>query len=259
MITFVFRRVAKKFDIRLNTSNDATIDILFSKQKETRAIHMNISQGSFFDMSIPWVVETEDGYTSKLNGTLMNPEATTSLAYRDFIQCETLEFQLDMVYPKFWNDHQEWNFTFTVSKATVNFIFAHKWFFQDMVEDWASRGFPDLLSFVPYTWKFKFIFKEFELLTAANEFNWIDTSSNNPENAHLAICGKLLSLDFSLPYTEFLPDVVPFLFRVSGERLDLSAYLPDINTSHDILFSLDTSAKIVGRDGEHVWKKELQD
>ena len=86
--------------------------------------------------------------------------------------------------------------------------------------------------------KFKFIFKEFELLTAANEFYWIDTSSNNPENAHLAICGKLLSLDFSLPCTEFFPDIVPFLFRVSGERMDLSAYLPDINTSHDILFSL---------------------
>ena len=128
-----------------------------------------------------------------------------------------------------------------------------------MVEDWGSRSPPDIMSFIPYTWRFKFFFKEFELLTAANEFNWIDTSSNNPENAHLAICGKLLSLDFSLPYTEFLPDIVPFLFRVSGERLDLSAYLPDINTSHDILFSLDTSAKIVGRDGEHVWKKELQD
>ena len=35
-----------------------------------------------------------------------------------------------MMYPKFWNDYQEWIFTFTVSKATVNFIFAHKWFFQ---------------------------------------------------------------------------------------------------------------------------------
>ena len=112
---------------------------------------MNISQGSFFDMSIPWVVETEDGYTSRLNGTLMNPEATTSLAYRDFIQGETLEFQLDMIYPKFWNDHQEWNFTFTVSKATVNFIFAHKWFFQVL----SVKRLPNillLLSIIFRTW-----------------------------------------------------------------------------------------------------------
>ena len=128
-----------------------------------------------------------------------------------------------------------------------------------MVEDWGSRSPPDIMSFIPYTWRFKFIFKEFELLTAANEFNWIDTSSNNPENAHLAICGKLLSLDFSLPYTEFLPEVVPFKFLVSGERLDLSVYLPDTNTTHHILYTLDNSAKIVGRDGEHIWKKSLQE
>ena len=44
LILCEFRRVAKKFDIRLNTLNDANIDILFSKQKETRAVHMNIAQ-----------------------------------------------------------------------------------------------------------------------------------------------------------------------------------------------------------------------
>ena len=87
-------------------------------------------KGSFFDMSIPWVVENENGYNSKINGTLMNPEATTSLTYRDFLQCETLEFQIDMIYPRYWNDYQEWIFTFTISKASLDFIFAHKWFFQ---------------------------------------------------------------------------------------------------------------------------------
>ena len=81
-------------------------------------------------MSIPWVVETDHGYTTKLNGTLMKPEATTSLEYRSFLECETLEFQIDMVYPSCWNDYQEWLFTFTVSKASLDFIFAHKWFFQ---------------------------------------------------------------------------------------------------------------------------------
>ena len=251
-------RVAKKFDIRLNTLNDATFDVLFSKQKDTRAIHMNISQGSFFDMSIPWLVESEQGYSSRLNGTLMNPEATTSLTYRDFLQCETLEFQIEMMYPKHWNDYQEWVFPFTASKASLDFIFAHKLFFQELVDDWASRSPPDLLAFVPYAWKFKFILLEFELLTVANEYNWIDTSSNTPENAHLAICGKHLSLEFTLPSTEFLPASVLFQFRVTGEHLDLAAFLPDTNTSHDILYTLDNSARLVGRDGAHLWKSDLQ-
>ena len=60
------RRTAKRFDIKFNTQADSTIDILFSKQKETRAVHMNISPGSFFEMEIPWVVEDEAGYTSRI-------------------------------------------------------------------------------------------------------------------------------------------------------------------------------------------------
>ena len=51
----------------------------------------------------------------------------------------------------------------------------------------------------------------------------------------------LVQVDFSLPYTEFLPDVVPFVFRVSGETLELCTFLPETNTSHDILASLDNS------------------
>ena len=60
----------------------------------------------------------------------MKPEATTSLAFRDLLQCETLEFHLDMLYPQYWNDMQEWLLNFTISKASVDFVFAHKWFFQ---------------------------------------------------------------------------------------------------------------------------------
>ena len=67
-----------------------------------------------------------------------------------------------------------------------------------MVDDWSSRSPPDLITFVPYTWKFKFLLNDFELLTLANEFNWVDTASNNPENAHLAICGKFLQVGLVL-------------------------------------------------------------
>ena len=38
----------------------------------------------------------------------------------------------------------------------MRFIYAVKWFFQDLVEDWSSKSPPDLLYFVPYVWKFKF-------------------------------------------------------------------------------------------------------
>ena len=71
-----------------------------------------------------------EGYCSNMAGTLMMVEATTSLPYREFLQMETLQFKIDMKYPVLWNAHQQWDFDLIGTKASLNFIFAHKWFFQ---------------------------------------------------------------------------------------------------------------------------------
>ena len=60
----------------------------------------------------------------------MMVEATTSLPYRELVRAETLEFKIDMNYPSVWNEHQEWLFSFISTKTSLNFIYAHKWFFQ---------------------------------------------------------------------------------------------------------------------------------
>jgi len=56
-----------------------------------------------------------------------------------------------------------------------------------MINDWASKSNPDILHFVPYTWKFSVLMKEFELITISNEYNWIDCSSQNQENGKLLL------------------------------------------------------------------------
>ena len=78
---------------RLSTQHESTLDILFSKLKETKAVHMTMGQGTNFEVKIPWRVEAE-GYTSNISGTLMMAEATTSLAYREMLRCETLQIQV---------------------------------------------------------------------------------------------------------------------------------------------------------------------
>lgn len=56
--------------------------------------------------------------------------------------------------------------------------------FLDLMNDWSSKSRPDLLHFVPYTWKIQLLMKEFELITLCNEHNWIDCSSQNQENCN---------------------------------------------------------------------------
>ncbi|PSN42917.1 hypothetical protein C0J52_12026 [Blattella germanica] len=242
------KRSATSFDIRLSTLNEATVDILFSKNKETNAVHINVGPGSYLEVTMPWVVG-QDGYTTKITGQLLHLEATTSLQYRSLVESETLEFTVKCHYPIKWNDHQKWVLNLTGCKATVNLIYAHKWFFQDLVNDWSSKSRPDLLHFVPYTWMITLLMKEFELITLSNEYNWIDCSSQNQENAHIAFCGELFDLSFDLPFCDFLPSTIPLRFWIQGESVDMVLYLPEICTSRNILLALDANAKLLGRDG----------
>lgn len=55
-------------------------------------------------------------------------------------------------------------------------------FFTDLIEDWSSRAPPDLLHFVPYTWNFCLRLHQFELITLANGYNWVDCSSQHQAN-----------------------------------------------------------------------------
>ncbi|XP_057320080.1 bridge-like lipid transfer protein family member 1 isoform X4 [Microplitis mediator] len=242
------KRQVQSFDIRLSTLNEATVDILFSKNRETNAVHINVGPGSYLEVTMPWIV-LQDGYTTKITGQLLHLEATTSLQYRSLVESETLEFGIKCHYPIRWNDHQEWMLNLTGCKATANLVYSHKEFFQDMINDWASKSRPDILHFVPYTWKFSLLLKEFELITICNEYNWVDCSSQNQENAHIAFCGEIFDLSFDLPFTEYLPVTIPLRFWIQGESVDLSFYLPEVNTNRVVLLALDKNAKIITRDG----------
>lgn len=224
--------------------------------QETNAMHVTIGPGSYLEVTMPWIT-LQDGYTTKVSGQLLHVEATTSLQYRSLAKCETLEFKVRVHYPIRWNDHQEWNINLTGCKATAYIVYAHKQFFQDLVEDWGSKARPDILTFVPYTWKFGILLKEFEILTLCNEFNWIDCSSTNQENNHLAFCGDLFDLSFALPFDDFLPQTVPLRFWIHGEGLDLSLYLPEIATTRPVVLAMDENLRILTRDGQVKRRSEM--
>lgn len=96
-----------------------------------------------------------------------------------------MEFSVVMEYPLDWNAAQKWHLSLTGTKATLHIIYEHRYFFQDLINDWSSRTPPDLLAHVPYTWLLNFCLKEFELVTVANQYNWIDCSSQRQENSNL--------------------------------------------------------------------------
>lgn len=57
--------------------------------------------------------------------------------------------------------------------------------FSDLIDDWSSKSIPDVYHFVPYTYSINLLINQFELVTLCNEYNWIDTSSQHPENGKI--------------------------------------------------------------------------
>lgn len=86
-------RQYQSFDVSLSTLDKATIDILFSKNKETNAVHVITGPGSYLEVTLPWVTQM-DGFTTKVTGQLLHVEATTSLQFRSLAECETLQYNV---------------------------------------------------------------------------------------------------------------------------------------------------------------------
>uniref|UniRef100_UPI00398F7960 bridge-like lipid transfer protein family member 1 n=1 Tax=Pristiophorus japonicus TaxID=55135 RepID=UPI00398F7960 len=218
------------FELRMNIIADATIDLLFTKNRETNAIHVNVGAGSYLEVNVPMTVGI-NGFSPTIKGQLLHVDATSSMLYRTLLEAEMLAFHLNAIYQRIWNMPQEWQCEIEVYKATYHFIFAQKNFFTDLIQDWASDSAPDIYSFVPYTWKLKVMFHQFEMIWAANQHNWIDCSTKQQENVYLAACGETLNIDFSLPFNDFVPETCNTKFCLKAENMDLRLFLPDCHPS----------------------------
>ncbi|XP_032404120.1 transmembrane protein KIAA1109 homolog [Xiphophorus hellerii] len=174
--------------------------------------------------------------TSKASCCTWTPPAACSTGRCWRPRC--LAFHVIASYPCVWNMPQSWQCEIEVYKATYHFIYAQKNFFTDLIKDWASDSAPDIYSFVPYSWKFKILFHQFEMIWAANQHNWIDCSTKQQENVYLAACGETLNIDFTLPFTEFVPATCHTRFSLRAEDTDMRLSLPECHPSRYPLLTL---------------------
>ncbi|XP_036006462.1 transmembrane protein KIAA1109 homolog isoform X1 [Fundulus heteroclitus] len=230
-------RQIQAFELRMNIIADATIDLLFTKNRETNAIHVNVGAGSYLEVNIPMTVG-ENGYSPTIKGQLLHVDTTSSMQYRTLLEAEMLAFHVIASYPRVWNMPQAWQCEIEVYKATYHFIYAQKNFFTDLIKDWASDSAPDVYSFVPYSWTFKILFHQFEMIWAANQHNWIDCSTKQQENVYLAACGETLNIDFTLPFNEFVPTTCHTRFSLRAEDTDMRLSLPECHPSRYPLLTL---------------------
>ncbi|XP_068720760.1 bridge-like lipid transfer protein family member 1 [Montipora capricornis] len=236
------KRVHTGLDVKFVFECDATLDILFSKNRVTKAVHLCVGSASHIRVYQPWTVN-DYGYTTSVVAKLFQVEASTSLAYRQLIEADVIELAFHMSFPRIWNQTQHWTCDITLSKVTWNFIFAHKFFFQEMIEDWTLNYKPDLLTFVPYEWSFNIILRDFEMVWLGNQHNWIECASNRQNNVELAFCGEVFDLTFVLQYFRFIPEIEEIKFFLQAEKVVARMFLPESNTLRRSFLSLARTAE----------------
>ncbi|KAI1727949.1 hypothetical protein DdX_00092 [Ditylenchus destructor] len=239
------RRVLLKHEVTVSLLNGATIDMYFMRNEELNSIHSLVADGSSFEFHIPWII-SENGFTSTIDGTFLKLESTTSLSFREFINCETMHFSVTSHYPRAFNHQQTWDFMFEFDQFSTYLVWDHKRFIVDLIHEWGSGDTPDLCTFVPCVWNFNLsIVDKFEFVLLLNDKNWVDTSSSSStENVQAAIIGSRLNMSFPLVFTEFGTDTVPFELDMKAEdELAVKIKIPPENTLEPIFSALMKSAK----------------
>jgi hypothetical protein len=87
----------------------------------------------------------------------------------------------------------------------VFLVFQHKFFFQDLINDWSSKTIADLRNFVPYIYNINTNVTDLEVLLPSNQHNWIDTQFLE-NNAFLALLTPNATIKTSLSFEDYLPE-----------------------------------------------------
>ena len=125
--------------------------------------------------SFPWLTRNY-GYKTNVLADLNNVHGLTNLSFKEFLSAEKVRLAIDINYPLRWNELQTWAVNVELTRSSIYFVFYHKIFFQDLINDWSSRFMADIRHFVPYIYDIKLKASQLELILPCNQHNWIDVN-----------------------------------------------------------------------------------
>ncbi|KRY69468.1 Uncharacterized protein T4A_5700 [Trichinella pseudospiralis] len=203
-----------KHTLKIAFLENTVLDVLFIKEDVPNAIHCSFGCGSFVEVVNP--VEKDPHKTCHgVQCHFVNFEMLTSLEFRQLICAEKLDLLLNVTYPQLWTENQNWNFQFNLTNTTFWFVFRHRNFFVDLLDDWSDCEPVDLYRFFPYQVHIEFAFENLEIIFVTNLYNWIDTSSQDVENwlTLLYVCRGEVKVMF--PFERFDPCTITIPLRAS--------------------------------------------
>ncbi|KAL6737884.1 hypothetical protein Aduo_011490 [Ancylostoma duodenale] len=237
------RRIHIMHDVRISLLKETAVDIWFMRGDQLESVHSRCQPGSTIDMSIWWITK-EDGFSWSMHTSLLRLESTSSLPYRKLLEAETFSVNAEFHYPRVFNAKQTWNFKFRLTKCCCWLVWDHQRFVSDLINEFLGDTTSDLVTFIPYTVAIDFdVTDSFEGIILLNESNWVDPSEKNPENVEAAIVGSHFNISFTLPFEDFLPELVSTTYSIRMENgLALRMRYPPGSATASVMAALSRGA-----------------
>ncbi|XGW26571.1 hypothetical protein V3C99_007295 [Haemonchus contortus] len=237
------RRIHIMHDVRISLLKETSIDVWFMRGDQLESVHSRCQPGSTIDMSIWWITK-EDGFSWSMHTSLLRLESTSSLPYRKLLEAETFSVDAEFKYPRVFNAKQIWDFKFRLTKCCCWLVWDHQRFVSDLINEFLGDTPADLVTFVPYTVSIDFdVSDSFEAILLLNESNWVDPSEKNPENVEASIVGSHFNISFTMPFEDFLPELVSTTYTLRLENaLALRLRYPPGSATAPVMAALSSAA-----------------
>ncbi|KAL3318228.1 hypothetical protein Ciccas_003119 [Cichlidogyrus casuarinus] len=195
---------------------------------------------------MPWIISSS-GYVSRIKISLNKAQLVAQdHAWPHLLRSQSLVLDFNLNYSRYWNAPQSWDINLDTKHAKLMFLFDHKNVLRDLINDWSRDSKPDVMSFVPFTYRFKINAQKFEFITLANDYNWIASTF---ENSYLSFFLKNLNLSIELPFTEFCPPSIPIKMDFKASTLICRISLSATSTSLYAMRELHSNLRFVNANG----------
>ncbi|OQV26228.1 hypothetical protein BV898_00346 [Hypsibius exemplaris] len=227
------------FDLKIAAKSSVYLTLyLLDVENRVQKFILSADAGTEFGLFFPYVLR-ENGFTTNMSVKATHLRGVTSLAAKNLIEADEMNLRMTLHYSRVHHGPQYWNLDFGWTNVSAFFLYEHKSMIAGVVHDWTREAErPDLLHFVPFHVNLDFVLNGFELITYANQYNWIDCSKNGLENTYTVFSGAHLKIGFVLDFQDFLPhsNVIPF--NLAAPLVDVKMYFPDSHAQHNSIKAL---------------------
>ncbi|KAI9320168.1 hypothetical protein BX666DRAFT_2151466 [Dichotomocladium elegans] len=266
-------RVATAFEFHVDLMTEATFRVPTREKSkdwkfDSESEGLDIGTDGYYTRPYGWIdIKTGPGSTLKtvvpfvigIDGTTVTNDlhlkdviVSTSVNYASLLQTACFDLSLAMHSPLIWNAHREWEINTSIKKPEIFLLRDHVFLIQDLIKDWGSTPAPDLLHFIPVTYKFAINISEPWIYLCVNEHNIISNPNDLQDNAFIRVRSSKLKFTMSLPFTDYQPEVTTINFHADIEQFDIGISLQSSHTlsafmqEDDARFGVSVNAEIYG-------------